>query len=236
MRKRISILLCMVTVIVFGVTQGGVTAQMIVPQKEYHVTYSFSPIMNTEYIKDLSKQENAVFTYTTGNMNVVEYEANQLVQMREYDNGLIEKDYVLTKVAEMSERNTETSFTRNRSGFTLTLTMYYTVRGTYRDYEYSLSQIKSTVTRTSFGSVRVTEGSHAYRLNRDIWRREDFYFNNSSLGMSQSFSMYTGNSGFYESHPDLLTASVAGVYADSSIDMSDGNFITINLAPKEEAE
>lgn len=48
------------------------------------------------------------------------------------------------------------------------------------------------------------------------------------------FTLATGSTSFYPSYPDILTASVAGIYADSSIDLSDGNFITVNLVPKEE--
>ena len=236
MKKRVVATMILAFAMILATNEKTVFAKPLVSEAEYSVTYSASPIMNFDYIKDLSIQRNSVSHYSLEGTNFIEYELSQLIEVREYGNGSIEKDYVITKIAEPKNTETSTSFGSTNGNHSLTLAMYYTVKGTYRNYTYKLSKIVSTVVKANPGTVTVTAGSHAYRLNSTIWKRENFYFNNSISAGGQSFEMYTGNNNFYPSYPDALTASIKGVYADSSINLSNGKFITINLVPKEESD
>ena len=200
--------------------------------KEYSVLFSSAINTNTAYIKDTAERQNAKKITE----DFIEYEAVQLLEVREYSDGMTEKDYAITKLAEPRDSGTSTSHGKSWGSHSLNLTMYYTVRGTTRNYTYNLTKIQSTVTKTGISGTTVTSGSHAYRLNKSTFKREAFYFNNSAPTGGQVFTLATASTSFYPSYSDTLTASTSGIYADSGIKLSDGNFITINLVPYEEAD
>lgn len=230
MKKRICFILSFILVISCMSNRGHAKAEVPVLEKEYSVLFSSAINTNAAYIKDTAERQNAKKITEDS----VEYVAVQLLEVREYSDGVTEKDYAITKLAEPRDSGTSSSFSRSWGSHSLNLTMYYTVRGTSRNYTYNLTKIQSTVTKTGISGTTVTSGSHAYRLNKSTFKRQSFYFNNSAPTGGQVFTLATGSTSFYPSYPDALTASVAGIYADSGIDLSDGYSITINLVPKEE--
>lgn len=145
MKKGISVMMSFVIIVALGFIGGNVKAETHATEEEYRVVYSSEPNMNPGYIKALAERQNPQMLMEKSKEGDVQYEASQLVEVREYTDGSIEKDYAVSKLAETTAANTSTAFSQSRGNYSLNLTMYYTVKGTSRNYTYNLTKIQSTV-------------------------------------------------------------------------------------------
>lgn len=206
---------------------------------EYKITFHAEPVTDIEGLVELAKKQNAISTFTaTSNQNMEPLRVEQLIEVREYADGSIEKDIA---VAALVLGNGEGLLDQTHSGvdysvpnYTVSYVLYYTVKGVPEsilvfDYTYRVNKAVTTVAKGGSTSNLITSIRHGYRCRVGEEKWENPSYNNGTVSGGQTFTIYSSHSGFYSSHPDLLTAVTYGVGGQCHVDFSDGQHIEIDV-------
>ena len=201
---------------------------------DYIVKYHANEITDVENLIFLARQNNVDTQLSAisplslkAEDETLEYK--QLLEVREYSDGTIQKDYsktTITLAANSSQYNSSSSDTMNEYGYVVTLSMYYTVKLTDTgsslglvNATYKLSKITTRIVKSDGNKITVTKGSHSYVLSEKATKSASFTFNNNSTAVQQTFTLNSAHTGFYTTETDSLAAK-HGICADSYVTLS----------------
>lgn len=209
---------------------------------DYQITYEAEEITDTEALINLALLQQKSRAKTEQNINISgsDFIANQLLEVREYPNGEIEKSYASTGIVLSSERASillpeqESHSSSRIPSFDVTAKFYYTTKGVTTDnlvytYTYRVDKVETVITKKEYSAIDVTSGTQSYICAPGAIKRENFNYRNSNLIGQQTFTLNSSHSGFYSSNNDALTALSYGVAAESYSTYSNGGYVLLQF-------
>ena len=235
----------LILAVAFGITDVVLAAE---PENDvsYSVNYSSEEVTNFYALLD-----RAINKPQTRGASSYELSVIQLLEIREYDNGFIEKDYAVTNFAlnaEMARKAgviqqgdpTWNSHTLNDiKDYSVSCTLYYTAR-LYGEsilsaiIEYQVSKVTGSIVKTNVTSVTITEAELGYVLDETSWKNTYLNYNNAAGTGGQNFTLTCSDRNWYPcGNPDWLTFYKEGLGGYIDVYASDGSSARIITMPKE---
>lgn len=193
---------------------------------EYVVTYRAEPVTDIDALVALAAQQPKAASSEEEDDGLLRVE--QLVEVREYTDGAIEKDYAESAISLAADQDLSSSKTNNRvKDYMVSVTFNYTYRYSNGD-KYRANSVVTMIAKTNATSNRIVQAQELYRAG-GFEGVKDIYYNNGGVG-TQTFTLQSKHTGFYPSYGDPTTIA-DGVSAQSWIDFSNGEEITIQIIP-----
>lgn len=238
-KKLVSIILVIVLVVLS--CPAVFATEKIDASDAYVVTYSCEPVTDTDTLIEMALQQKALGIAPLSAEATAEANnddslltVEQLVEVREYRDGSVEKDYALSSIYSANAIDEDSYSSQSSSyvkGYSVKATFYYTIRKlstnpAVNDYQFKAKNFTTSITKTGTPSTTVDLINMMYSYRGNVSANQNFYYNNSSSATTQTFTMYTSDTSFH-----AVTGGVGSIVDDGILytDINFGNGYCMSL-------
>ncbi|MCI8407234.1 MAG: hypothetical protein HFE43_09650 [Oscillospiraceae bacterium] len=221
---------------------GTVAATEPINDIPYSVTYSSEEVTDFYALLEIALNQPSPHSVRNSTISVT-----QLLEVREYENNIVEKDYAFTEffldpetalkygVVSPSTRGSVTHSNNNIKDFSIACTLYYSARMDESGLIplFQVSKVTSTVVKTQVTTQMIVGLTLGYTLSEDSYVQKAFSYNNVAGTGGQTFTLNCTDNGWYvHQTDDSVGVYHHGIYGYVYADASDGTGVEIVCTPR----
>ena len=150
------------------------------------------------------------------------------MEIKEYNNGSVERSYVATQAMEVSS-------SAQRDQFAVLFKLYYTIKSESENlvtskFTFRVDKVTTSITKVGLSSTNITKIIQNYHIPTNIDKSQTYYYSNSSsIGSTQTFTLYSSHSGFYTADEEGFLSKNA-VYGQTVVSFTSGTDVVLHRA------
>lgn len=193
--------------------------------QNYKIVYSSQEITDINCLREMAIMQSALLTIVDTIEETDNFTCTQLLEIREYDDGTLQQSYVT--------RSYEQSISQGKDSYSMLFTFYYTVKtdnlSLTTGYTFRPDKLVTTITKYNTPTLTIKSLKHEYFIPlENISNSQSYsYTNSSSVGSSQTFTMYPTHRDFYEAANTEFWHASSSMLAQSTVYFSDGKYVSM---------
>lgn len=220
LKKIVALILSMILFVLATIPVSASASQT------YRIVYSAQEITDISAMRELAKGQSTFLTLSDEKNS---FEFVQLLEVREYNDGTTQKTYVSNSYTNAYEESTSGS----KDSYAVLFKFYYTVKADSLSltttYTFRPDKLVTTITKYGTPTLTISKLVHEYfvPLASITASQTHYYTNSSSVGSSQTFTMYSKHNGFYNASYSEFWSSQTSMLAQSTVYFSDGKYLSL---------
>lgn len=193
--------------------------------QEYKTIYSAQEITDINCLREMAMMQSASLVTADTIEGTDNFTYTQLLEIREYDDGTLQQSY--------ATRSYEQSISRGKDSYSMFFTFYYTAKADSvsltTGYTFRPDKLVTTITKYNAPTVTINSLKHDYFIPlENISNSQSYsYTNSSSVGSSQTFTMYPIHRDFYKAANTEFWHASSSMLAQTTVYFSDGQYVSM---------